>query len=269
MENKKDTNNNTGLSIGHDINGQPENLLKIMEISSSFVSFSYKRAEQIAEAIYMVSDYFDESEPMKENMRSVVLDIVSEIHVLHSLPPFESFMHYEVIKGRLKELFSFVKISENCGLLAPGNAHILRREIALFDSVLSYVRDNKHTKSDKFLGGVSIPIENVFEYENLQKSESQKDMVKTPFIKTSNQSIKEKKSEEKKVYHVEEKEHKISRRNLIIKFITEKKNVTIKDIMSVIKDCSEKTIQRELVSLMNEGVLKREGEKRWAKYSLK
>lgn len=43
---------------------------------------------------------------------------------------------------------------------------------------------------------------------------------------------------------------------------------TIKDIAEVITDVSEKTIQRELNSLIEKGQVQRQGERRWSKYSL-
>lgn len=43
---------------------------------------------------------------------------------------------------------------------------------------------------------------------------------------------------------------------------------TIKDIAEVITDVSEKTIQRELNSLIEKGQVIREGERRWSKYSI-
>jgi hypothetical protein len=43
---------------------------------------------------------------------------------------------------------------------------------------------------------------------------------------------------------------------------------TIKDISEVITDVSEKTIQRELNSLIEKGQVIREGERRWSKYSV-
>ena len=48
--------------------------------------------------------------------------------------------------------------------------------------------------------------------------------------------------------------------------------LTITDIKSigqeVLVSCGEKTLQRELVSMVSDGVLKKTGEKRWSKYSL-
>jgi DNA-binding transcriptional ArsR family regulator len=54
-----------------------------------------------------------------------------------------------------------------------------------------------------------------------------------------------------------------------IKTVLEAKpNATIKDIAEVITDVSEKTIQRELNSLIEKGQVIREGERRWSRYSV-
>jgi len=54
-----------------------------------------------------------------------------------------------------------------------------------------------------------------------------------------------------------------------IKTVLEAKpQATIKDIAEVITDVSEKTIQRELNSLIEKGQVIREGERRWSRYSI-
>jgi DNA-binding transcriptional ArsR family regulator len=54
-----------------------------------------------------------------------------------------------------------------------------------------------------------------------------------------------------------------------IKTVLEAKpHATIKDITEIITDVSEKTIQRELNSLIEKGQVQREGERRWSRYSV-
>ncbi len=67
--------------------------------------------------------------------------------------------------------------------------------------------------------------------------------------------------------HAESKN--LERRSMIIEEIKIKGEVTIKDISEKIHGVSEKTIQRELLKLVEENVLKKEGERRWSKYSLR
>lgn len=58
-------------------------------------------------------------------------------------------------------------------------------------------------------------------------------------------------------------------RSVRIKTVLEAKpEATIKDIAEVITDVSEKTIQRELNSLIEKGQVIRQGERRWSKYSI-
>jgi predicted HTH transcriptional regulator len=61
---------------------------------------------------------------------------------------------------------------------------------------------------------------------------------------------------------------KESRRARILKLVKDNREVTIKDIATHFADLSEKTIQRELVSLVEGGVLKKFGERRWSRYAL-
>jgi hypothetical protein len=57
------------------------------------------------------------------------------------------------------------------------------------------------------------------------------------------------------------------RTSLILEFVRKHKNVSIKDIAKVIKGFSEKTIQRELGTLIQQGLVEKRGERRWSIYS--
>ena len=58
------------------------------------------------------------------------------------------------------------------------------------------------------------------------------------------------------------------RRDRVIALLRDKGEATIKDIVEVVTDCSEKTIQRELNSLIKDNIVRREGERRWSRYKL-
>jgi hypothetical protein len=59
-----------------------------------------------------------------------------------------------------------------------------------------------------------------------------------------------------------------SRRERILQAVKDKGAATIKDITDIVTDCSEKTVQRELMALIKDNIVHREGERRWSKYSL-
>jgi hypothetical protein len=58
------------------------------------------------------------------------------------------------------------------------------------------------------------------------------------------------------------------RKEKIVNVIREKGEITIKDIASIMPDCSEKTIQRDLADMVLAGGVKKKGERRWTVYFL-
>jgi hypothetical protein len=62
---------------------------------------------------------------------------------------------------------------------------------------------------------------------------------------------------------------KNGRRDQILALFVRGVDVSIKDIAARIRGCSEKTIQRELNSLLYDNIIERIGEKRWSRYVLR
>ncbi|OYV28174.1 MAG: hypothetical protein B7W98_00085 [Parcubacteria group bacterium 20-58-5] len=58
------------------------------------------------------------------------------------------------------------------------------------------------------------------------------------------------------------------RREAVLSVIRDKGRASIKDISTLIRDVSEKTIQRELLALISAGMVLKQGERRWSTYSL-
>jgi len=58
-----------------------------------------------------------------------------------------------------------------------------------------------------------------------------------------------------------------SRMEKILQLVRERKSVSIRDIASEVRGCSEKTIQRELAHLIVQGFVRKVGERRWSTYT--
>ncbi len=60
-----------------------------------------------------------------------------------------------------------------------------------------------------------------------------------------------------------------NRKDIIMNVVRSRGKVAVSDILPYVKDCSEKTIQRDLIKMVTDGLLVKEGERRWSRYSLK
>ena len=65
-----------------------------------------------------------------------------------------------------------------------------------------------------------------------------------------------------------DKTDRSDRRDRIVGLIKERGEVGIADLLGTLKGVGGKTIQRELLAMVAEGVLKKQGERRWSRYSI-
>jgi hypothetical protein len=236
--------------------------LKNQDIISSFDKdagfvFVYKKTEKLASAVYMITNLFVDNEPMKWTLRKKVSELVSFVVNYKDVKDTLMSDFVYTTKTKVLEVVSMLEISMRAGLISSMNFSILKSEFSslvdVLNSEISKPKDSNHEL-------ISSSFFEVKDYQN--KAVSSSDFSSSGF-RVSPVNVKDNQS------LVTKDEFKRSnRQNIILGLIKKKKELTIKDIAQVIKDCSEKTIQRELISFIKAGVLKRVGERRWSKYSL-
>lgn len=64
----------------------------------------------------------------------------------------------------------------------------------------------------------------------------------------------------------QDKKTNMERSNAVLDAVIKKQKASIKDISLAVRGCSEKTIQRELNMLIQRGLIRKEGERRWSIY---
>lgn len=251
-----DKQNTTELKVNN------QDTISFFEKDSNFV-FAYKKTEKLASAVYLVTNLFSDNEPMKWNLRRKVSDILSLILEYKDINDSRVNDFNYNVKSKVLEIVSMLEISYMSGLVSQMNFNIIKKEFQnlseTFDQHSLVVRKPlNETLVDTFFNvSYKKPIQVGHINSGLNMSHEstqnihQKEVIKDT-ISISDKSIIK----------------RSNRQNTILALIKKKKELTIKDISEVIKDCSEKTIQRELSSFIESGVLKRTGERRWSKYSL-
>lgn len=262
MDTEKDKNIKDNFSKNVSLSNNNIDPISFFQKDETFV-FLYKKTEKLTTAMYMITNLFSDSEPMKWTLRKKMSDLMSFTLGYKDLPQSHYYDFTHNIKTKILEIVSLLEVSSRSGLVSPMNFSILKQEFSKLISTLDRAESthneyaNKSVLTDTFFNVSGSSDGSNKEVLNSNTSVEEKAQI------SQGHSIKDTKSVSdnpvvKRNY----------RQNVIVDLLKKKKEIDIKDITQVIRDCSEKTIQRELISLINSGVLKKTGERRWSKYSL-
>lgn len=239
----------------------------------SYTKFSNK-TNKLVTALYMVTDIMDKDEPLRSKLRILGTNIVSDT--------------YEETKGitvKIDEVLSFLEIGATLGMISPMNHSILKKEfIDLRQSILESEKNSGFWGDGKTLSDF-IKEEPSLEEKSMATSPRYIGHVKQARIGVQKGSTLMKALSDRipSLSDTKTQSHDVLKKNRqdeIIKIIRSKGEIlganfnglTITDIRTFatgpLTSCGEKTIQRELVSMVKENVLKKSGSKRWSRYFL-
>jgi|GEM_PF-1655711 len=254
------------------------------EFSETF-SVIALRAERIASAVFFISNFFKDSDPVGlsfkessaeltgsvfENVsdismwkRGVLLiesKISSQLHtaLIAGIISQESFTmlrkEIETVTRMIKDLESvFDNPSLRIGQKLSSIFANMNEESVLLQKATGIRGDDRYQVSDRTEAarvlretkpGISLP-------GSVYKKDS--DVLKSPAPRATSFSSGSVMND---------------RKEAIVNVLKTNSNLTVKDFTAFIKDCSEKTIQRELVALVASGSVEKHGERRWTRYSL-
>ena len=277
MDNQKDTKKT-------DINtyGQDNFVSSRALVSKPIYEFANKKTQKLVTALYMVTDCMETEDALKEKLRLLGVDLLSNIYKLPTLLPANRSTQISESLAIVYEIISFIEIAETIGYISEMNTNILKREFKiLVDELKSHQSKDKQFPFILDDGMFDVERPNLIEENNssrLNSSNLNDESKRTNSVsftnkKTQNNVLKNVSNNSNKLTskthsHEDFKKIKSDRANKIISIIKDKKEASIKDISSSFSDCSEKTIQRELVDLVVQGKIKKTGAKRWSRYSL-
>lgn len=250
-------------------------------------TFLYKKTEKISTAIYLVTNLMNTEEPLKWSLRKTSLGLLESVMSLSNKTMSSRDKCLRDISKKLFEIISLYSISFRSGFISDMNYRIVDNELnKLAEFVSKYDNeDRSHRENlfneDYFNKGIEEIKQddlikdikrNTFDSFEKDTTANNKDSIKDNKYKrqtkgqlNNNMSFKSSETQNVNSKSVD----RVNRRKNIINIIKEKGIVSVKDISSVIKDTSEKTLQRELISMVEEEILLKEGERRWSRYSLK
>ncbi len=252
----------------------------------------FKKTQKILSATYLITDFISDSDPLKQAIRDAGLALYkSAAEMSISSSPNRKAILDKFFSHGLS-LTSFCQVASQTGMMSLMNAEIMNEEIRMLMNAVEE-REVPHKLGRSFvinrdiLQTDTLPQTSISEGQSAHSSHAVGQYGKQSFSGTqSKQAASQKvsqgvsaKPQIRPQFDLSaqtsmlagtqnEGEKDNSRRQKIVDLIKMKGEVSIKDISDNFFDCSEKTIQRELIALVEEGVLAKAGERRWSRYSL-
>ena len=229
---------------------------------------AYKKVERLVLATYLVTNFVPENESVRENIRNLCQQMLPMVMTLRE--GFQSTGANAVanISAQVRQVLSLLDVVHASGYVSDMNLEVLKYAYADFAHFLEKSQKGSSSETLELTEGDFTPIPNESHGQKKVVTDKKlKDILKDTETVTDNK-VKTSSEIKETNQSVRSKRRVTSRRMAILDVVTKKSPVHIKDIAKEVSDCSEKSIQRELSSLIADQVVKREGAKRWTVYSL-
>ncbi len=222
--------------------------------------FCYLKAEKIAHVLSVLQNRSASNESVQMNALVAGASRLPETIVHFAAGEME----LAVVLADLFSLLSSVRLSSTQNFIHTANAKLIESEYeALAERITGGGRLSPFVTSEDFLLP-SMP----------EQAESMAALGPTTTPLRQTLHLKDSKGQYKGQQkqsltsqgHAAHTEAADKRAAAIVAFVRKHAGSSIKNISRVIKDCSEKTIQRELALLIEQGLVEKRGERRWSVY---
>ena len=280
---------------------------------NTYVQFIFKKAERITAALYILTSYFPDSEPLKWELRKAAAEFIKDTLSLRDRATVFAKEFFHEPLATLARMTFLLSLAHLADLVSSMNFAVFRKELERISSVMEErsrlgsqfavpplfeeaffgvgraepesasapsgrelpSRQDKEKKS-----AAALASRGTVKKESQRVPQSVKDTPKGHDVLDESASQeklsqgqpqqREKRSRRPKGHIIQMVSDKIKaeRRQIILEVLRKKSVAMISDFSSLIEGCSEKTIQRQLQDLVQRGVLKKEGVRRWSRYVL-
>jgi hypothetical protein len=261
MDNK---NNNNSDSYNDPINWKSLGFFS----AEDYLIYIFKKTEKIVAALYLVSGLLKDKEPLKWELRDHGMDLISASFMASSSLPGDKNSIIQSLFTAALETMSILNVAKVSNLISEMNYRLLMREI---DNIVAMLRDRLAQNAENagyVLSEAFFKTPDLFSSGFRPDTKSESGSSDEAYKGHSGSGKNSHKAASNHTGHGDSSK-RTTRQETILSLLKSNSSLTIKDFSRVIKDCSEKTIQRELLDLVQKGIIKKEGERRWSTYSLK
>lgn len=243
--------------------------------------FIYKKSSKLLSAICLLIDSKNRIGQLKDDLYESTHQLIKDILCLNGLELKESIMNAE---RRILHIIALLSSASIIDIIDKDNADILIREYSeLLEIIPKLSRNPPNIDDQRIFSDFQADFQKLNdEYKRDQTSLNDKNNTAHSrnfhkfgsYENLANRNINEVRKTDpvllgnKGHNGTNASQKDIERENIAIKVINEGGSASIKDISVHMKDVSEKTVQRLLISMLSKGLIRREGDRRWSRYLL-
>ncbi len=217
----------------------------------------YRKSERLVAAIFLLTNHIAQEESIRNETRGIAMSLLPAVlrmrDQMRAISSIEVSNFYSIVR----RLISQVKILVFGGFISQQNAEIISSAIDELGNFMNMAQKSNLSESfnlskEDILGeshSYKGHIKDIKDISNIKDRLLIKDMHATggadsPLIGVTSRSMS------------------------ILDILKRNGNLNIRDIAAHLPEYSEKSIQRELVLLISQGLIKRIGAKRWSRYEI-
>ncbi len=224
-----------------------------------------KKTERLVTAIYMVTNLMSDTEPLSKSIRETSVVLLSDIFATLEADVVYKGQMFTQSLATIEQLMSSLEIVRNLRFVSDMNVNILQSELMKLQNI---IRQEIHAVTDH-----DTLLRDMFENNKIEtletlQNDTLKNVIESPVLSSQN-DIAVPLQKNIKRQNLSDKASSSKRHEKILAVIKEKKKVTMKDLATRITNCTEKTLQRDLTTLIKKGHIEKQGSKRWSTYVFK
>lgn len=221
---------------------------------------AYRRAERLSAGIVLLTNHVSEKEHLRQAARELSLALVSGILSVRDEMRSSTSGRVSGLKATVRNLMTVIRLLAVSGNISIQNAEAVTEAL---DSLVEFIQASQKSN---FAESVLLGRE---DFLDVRETSSKHNRTIDTALKDSASSVSDEDSRtSSRPPNTTNVSHMSSRSLAILEVLSGGKELGIRDIASNLPEYSEKMIQRELAELVRKASVKKEGLKRWSRYSI-
>lgn len=215
---------------------------------------AYRRAERLVAAIHLLTNHIPAEEPLRRSVRTGSLTLLSDVMELRDeMRALESYKIH-AFQVSIRHLISMLRILAVAGFVSIQNADAVTEALDELGNFLTVSQKSPVSENIRFSREDLLDV-------RMTDVSVKKDIKDATYVK-------DKGNKDTDVLYNKTPSAVSARGDVLLDILRSGGEMGIREVAAHVPEYSEKMIQRELLDLVQRGLIRKSGLKRWSKYSV-